>query len=74
MDWYASHDHLRGTPRGNRKKLKAGRSPTCHLWTADVNSHTPCHACAAPIPRCAVALSSRFHDGMVVAWQGRGMV
>jgi hypothetical protein len=28
---------------------------------------------AMPIPRCAVALESRFKNGMVVAWHGRGM-
>jgi hypothetical protein len=32
--------------------------------------HT-CHA--MPMPRCAVALRSRFENGMVVAWHGRGM-
>jgi hypothetical protein len=32
--------------------------------------HT-CHA--MPMPRCAVALRSRFQNGMVVAWHGRGM-
>jgi hypothetical protein len=32
--------------------------------------HT-CHAMS--IPRCAVALRSRFQNGMVVAWNGRGM-
>jgi hypothetical protein len=32
--------------------------------------HT-CHA--MPIPRCAVALRSRFQNGMAVAWHGRGM-
>jgi hypothetical protein len=26
-----------------------------------------------PMPRCAVALRSRFQNGMVVAWHGRGM-
>jgi hypothetical protein len=31
----------------------------------------PCHA--MPMPRCAVALRSRFQNGMVVAWHGRGM-
>jgi hypothetical protein len=30
-----------------------------------------CHA--MPMPRCAVALRSRFQNGMVVAWHGRGM-
>jgi hypothetical protein len=34
--------------------------------------HT-CHTHAAPMPNCAVALRSRFKNGMVVAWHGRGM-
>jgi hypothetical protein len=29
---------------------------------------------AMPMPRCAVALESRFQNDMVVAWHGRGMV
>jgi hypothetical protein len=71
-DWYASHNNLRGTPRGSRKKPKAGRSPTCRLWTADANSHMPCprRAHYVPMPRCAVALRSRFQNGMVVAGTG----
>jgi hypothetical protein len=32
--------------------------------------HT-CHA--APMPRCSVASSSRFQNGMVLAWQGCGI-
>jgi hypothetical protein len=40
---------------------------------ADANSHIPCHTHAAPMPRCAVTLRSRFQNGMVVAWHGRGM-
>jgi hypothetical protein len=68
-DWYASVNNFCGTPRGRRRKPKAGRSPTCRLWTADANSHVPCHA----MPRCAVALRSRFQNGMVVAWYRRGM-
>jgi hypothetical protein len=32
--------------------------------------HT-CHA--MPIPRCAVALRSRFQKGMTMVWHGRGM-
>jgi hypothetical protein len=32
-DWYASDNNLRGTPRGSRKKPKAGRSPTGRLST-----------------------------------------
>jgi hypothetical protein len=31
------------------------------------------HAHATPMLRCAVALRSRFKNGMVVAWHGRGM-
>jgi hypothetical protein len=34
--------------------------------------HT-CHAHAVPIQRCTVALRSRFQNGVVVAWHGRGM-
>jgi hypothetical protein len=45
---------------------KAGRSPTCCLWTADANSHTPCRS-------PAVALRGRFQNGIFVAWQGNGM-
>jgi hypothetical protein len=33
----------------------------------------PCHAHATPMPHCSVALRSRFHNGMVVAWHGHGM-
>jgi hypothetical protein len=66
------NNNLRGTPRGSRKKPKAGRSSTCRLWTADANSHIPCCSHGAPMPRCAVALRSRFQNGMVVAWQGNG--
>jgi hypothetical protein len=29
-----------------------------------------CHAMPMPMPRCAVALRSRFQNGMVVAWHG----
>jgi hypothetical protein len=70
-DWYASDYSLRGTARGSRKKPNAGRSATCRLRTADANSHMPCYA--MPMPRSAVALRSRFQNGMVVAWHGRGM-
>jgi hypothetical protein len=65
--WYASDNNLRGTPHGSRKNPNAGRSPTCRLWATDANSH------AALMPRCAVALRSRFQNGMVVPWHGRGM-
>jgi hypothetical protein len=73
MDWSASDNNLRGTPRGSRKKSNAGRSPTCRQWTADANSYMSCHAHAAPVPRCAVAFRSRFQNSLVVAWHGRGM-
>jgi hypothetical protein len=33
-DWCASDNNLRGTPRGSRKKPKAGRYPTGSLSTA----------------------------------------
>jgi hypothetical protein len=72
--FYASDNNLRVTPRGSRKKPKAGRLPTCRLWTADANSHISCHAHVASMPRCAVALKSRFQNGMVAAWHGRGFV
>jgi hypothetical protein len=64
-DWYVSDNKLRGTPRGSRKKPNAGRSPTFCLKTADANSHMPCHAHVAPLPRCAVALRICFQNGMV---------
>jgi hypothetical protein len=66
-------NNLSGTPRGSRTKLNAGRSPTCHLWTADANSHILCRSHAAPMPRCAVVLRRRFQNGTVVAWHGNVM-
>jgi hypothetical protein len=71
--WSASGKKLRGIPRGSRKKPNAGRSPTCRLWTAYANSHIPCRSHPALIQRCAVALRGRFQNGMVVAWQWKGM-
>jgi hypothetical protein len=65
MDRYAA-DNLPGTPCGSRKKPNAGRSPASRLWMADANSHMPCRAML--MQRCAVALRSRFQNGMVVAW------
>jgi hypothetical protein len=44
-----------------------GRSPICHLWTADANSHVPSQS-------PAVALRGHFQNGIFVAWQGNGMV
>ena len=66
-------DNLRGTPSGSRKKPNPGRSPTGRLSTTDVNAHMPCRAHAAPLPCFAVALRSRFKNGMVGTRQGRGM-
>jgi hypothetical protein len=71
-DWYAS-DNLRGSPRGSRRKPKAGRSPTCRLWTVNVNPHMPRYTQPALMPCCAVALRTRFQNGMVVAWYGCGV-
>jgi hypothetical protein len=70
-DWYASDNNLCGTLHGSRKKPNAGRSPTCRLWTAIANLDMPCHA--MPMPHCALALRSRFKNGIVVAWHGLGM-
>jgi hypothetical protein len=76
-DWYVS-DRLLGTPRCSRKMPKAGRSPTCRLWTADANSHTICPSHAVPLPSpCrdpATALRGRVQKAIFVAWQGNGMV
>jgi hypothetical protein len=69
--WYASENNLYRTPCGSRKKPIAGRSPTGRLSTADTKSHMPYCAHAAPIPCCAVALRSRFQNGMVGARHGQ---
>jgi hypothetical protein len=58
---------LHGTPRGSRKKPTAGRSPTC-LWTADANSHMPCHA--ALCRGLEKSLSERHGRGMARARHG----
>jgi hypothetical protein len=65
--WYASDNNLRATPSGSRKKTKAGRSPTCHLWTADANSHMPCPAYAALCCGLEKSLSERHGRGMGTA-------
>jgi hypothetical protein len=59
-------NNIRGTQRDSRKKPNAGRSPTCRLWMGDANSHIP-------MPRCAVALRSRFHNGIGMARARHGM-
>jgi hypothetical protein len=69
-DWYAS----RGTPRDSRKKPNAGRSPTCRLWTADANSHMPCHAHAALCRGLEKSLSEQHGRRMARAQHGRGML
>jgi hypothetical protein len=66
-DWYAS-DNIRETPLGSRKKPNAGRSPTCRLWMADVNSHMLCHAHAALCRGLEKSLSERCVYGTGTAW------
>jgi hypothetical protein len=73
MDWYASDKNLRGTRRGRRKKPKAGRSPTSRLWTADGNSHVPCHAHTALCRGLEKSLSERHGRGMARTRHGRGI-
>jgi hypothetical protein len=51
-----------------RSRTQAGRPQA--VSGRPMLSHT-CHA--MPMPSCAVALRSRFQNGMVVAWHGRGM-
>jgi hypothetical protein len=70
MDWYASDNNLRGTPRGNRKKPNAGRPSTCRLWTADANSHMPCHDHAALCGGLEKSLLDRLGRGMARARHG----
>jgi hypothetical protein len=55
-----------------RSRTRAGR-PHCRLWIVDANSHILCHSHAVPLPRCDVALISRFHNGIVLTWHGNGM-
>jgi hypothetical protein len=63
-------NNFHGTPRGSRKKPKAGRSPICRIRTDDSNSHMPCHTHATPMPRCDVTFRDLFRNYMVLAWQG----
>jgi hypothetical protein len=62
---------LRESPRGRRKKPKAGRSPTCRLWTADANSYIPCSTHFAPMPRCVVAWEVAFITACSWQWHGK---
>jgi hypothetical protein len=53
----------RSRTRAGRPHAVSGRPMIIHT----------CHAHTAPMPLCVVALRSRFQNGMVVAWHGRGM-
>jgi hypothetical protein len=53
-------NNLRETPRGSRKKSKAGRSLACRFWTTDANSHMLCPCCAVPWP-WKVAFRTAWH-------------
>jgi hypothetical protein len=66
-------NNLRGTPLGSRKKPNAGRSPTCHLWTADANSHIPCRSHAALCRGLEKSLLKRHSRGMAWERHWRGM-
>jgi hypothetical protein len=62
---------IRGTPRGSRKKPKAGRSPTCRLWTANANSNMPCRAHVVLCRSLEKSLLERHGRGMVCVNQTR---
>jgi hypothetical protein len=66
-------NNLRGTPHSSRKKPNAVRSPTCRLWTADANSHIPCHSHAALCRGLQKSLSERHGRGMAWERHRRGM-
>jgi hypothetical protein len=51
-----------------RSRMRAGRP---HAVSGRPMLIHTCHA--MPMPRCTVSLRSRFQNGMVVAWYGRGM-
>jgi hypothetical protein len=51
-----------------RSRTRAGRP---HAVSGKPMLIRTCHA--MPMPRCAVALKSRFQNGMVVAWHRRDM-
>jgi hypothetical protein len=53
-----------------RSRTRAGRP---HAVSGRQMLIRICHAHAAPMPRCAMALRSRFQNGMVVAWARHGM-
>jgi hypothetical protein len=60
----------RGTPRGSWKESNAGRSPTCHLWMADANSHMPYHAHSALCCGRKESLSECHGHGIARAQHG----
>jgi hypothetical protein len=51
----------RSRTRAGRPHAVSGRPMLIHTYHA------------MPMPRCSVAMRSRFQKGMVVAWLGRGM-
>jgi hypothetical protein len=53
----------RSRTRAGRPHAVSGRPMLIHT----------CHSHAALMPRCAVALRSRFQNGMVLAWHGGGV-
>jgi hypothetical protein len=61
-----SHIDILPRPCHSLRVPNAGKSPTCSLWTAVINSHIPCRS-------PALALRGRFQNGIFVAWQGNGM-
>jgi hypothetical protein len=58
-------------------RVVAGRSDTCtgrpHAVSGQPMLIHTCHAHAAPMPRCAVALRSHSQNSMVVGWHGCSM-
>jgi hypothetical protein len=54
-------------------RVVAGRSRTQARRPHAVSGRTVLIHTFHATPRCAVALKSRFQNGMIVAWHGRGM-
>jgi hypothetical protein len=52
-----------------KSRTWAGR-PHASLWTADANSHMPCHAHAALCRGVEKSLSERHGRGMARTWHG----
>jgi hypothetical protein len=51
--------------------MNMGRSPTCRLWTANANSHVPCHAHAVLYRGLDKSLSEQHGRGMARVNQTR---